>query len=86
MQLGSTFQNLSVYFTILAGYRRKSASIDSVKAFDKIQHSFIIMIKKKHLSKLEVKESFLILSIYKEPASSSYFLVKDLSIFLLRLE
>ena len=44
------------------------------------------MIKKKHLSKLEVKESFLILSIYKEPASSSYFLVKDLSIFLLRLE
>ena len=46
MQLGSTFQNLSVYFTILAGYRRKNASIDSVKAIDKIQHSFIIMIKK----------------------------------------
>ena len=76
MQIGSTFQDLSVYFTILAEYRRKNASVDSVKAW----------FFKKHLSKLEIKESFLILGIYREPASIIILRGESLSIFLLRLE
>ena len=70
---GSVFTNQSVWYTTLVKKKKKNKnhmilSIDTEKAFDKIQHPFLI----KTFKKVGTEETFLniIKAIYKRPTAN----------------
>jgi len=80
---GSTYANQSTSYTTLTKVKNhKIISIDAEKAFDKVQHPFMI----KTLAKVGIEGTFLniIKAIYVKPTANIIFNGKKLKAFLLK--